>query len=134
MNTVTRLERGWPGHGLFGFDYTFRRNTLLTLNDNLSIVVSTIGCRIDRHNNNKVLYVEGSTDRYETKVFYTEVVDFGGYPYIEANLANQINISQRSTLKDSDEYNALEGPDMIANTMHESIVEEMVKRLQTDTL
>lgn len=113
---VKRTERGWGGHFCCARYCLFRRNTLLE-KDNISIVVSTVGNMLNSFNTDDIAPI-GANERYsETMVFYSDKTI-----YKDADVENQINVESKWYLgKDVDDWDI--------NNMHETIVKEMINRL-----
>jgi hypothetical protein len=117
VKTVERVERGWSGHFIDSRKCLFRRNTLLTCGEN-RIVVSTVGNYFRGPHSERLPIGYGRY--YETMVF--EAVFDGRY--WDADVEREVSFESQSCL---DEY----GTDADANAMHEKIVEEISKSLET---
>jgi hypothetical protein len=122
---VKRTERGWPGHLCVWNSCLFRLNTLLEYGDK-KIVVSTIGKYV---NPEKKFDTIGLNRWYETMCF--EGHEENGY--IEADVTKEIPINQDWGIWGTTWEEVLANypkVDNKANQMHESIVQEMIKRLK----
>jgi len=125
MNDVIRTERGWCGHFICGDRCRFRRNTLLECGDK-KFVISTVGvCIID----NEVETI-GLDRWYETMAFIGE--DNGGY--IDADVTKQIDFESEWGIWGTSWEEVLAiytNPDNAANDMHEKVVDELTKKIQS---
>lgn len=120
--SVTRVERGWPGHFICAGRCLFRRNTLLSTEDGRHYIVSTVGNHRDRDTGE--LETIGCDRHYETMVFkgalegkyidisVTDDISLGVGWAIEVNKTNRDNV------------------DNLANDMHERNVVELQRRLE----
>ena len=120
LKKVKRTERGWAGHFIASDGCKFRRNTLLECGE-IKVVVSTIG----NYYNSQGRYDQVGLDRdYETMAFYVDPatgdyndIDVGRQIWFESTWAIQI--------KKGDKY-----PDLKANDMHETVVQELTEKMQ----
>jgi hypothetical protein len=120
VKLVKRTERGWAGHYCCAMECQFRRNTLLEKGE-VKIVVSTVGAMFQR--NEEDGYSEIGVNRYyETMVFFAKLEQ--GI-YLDVDVQKQIPINQNWQIGKISEKADLE-----ANNMHESIVKEMIERIQ----
>lgn len=122
MSTVKRIERGWPGHYICANRCLFRLNTLLEYKDK-KIVVSTVG---NMYMDNKPEMI-GHNRWYETMVFYGKQ---DGY-YIEADVSQELYPDQDWGIWAESHDELPDDVDNLANSMHESIVQEFIKKLES---
>lgn len=118
---VKTTERGWPGHYICADKCLFRRNTLVEYGD-IRIVVSTVGNMRRWEQYKSVLETIGYQRHYETMVFHAE---FDGN-YWDADVSREVEFEGEW---------AIEGveadTDNRANAMHEAVVAEISKRLES---
>ena len=122
---VKRTERGWAGHLCVSSKCLFKLNTLLEYGDK-KIVVSTVGKYVNPENKYDSI---GYNRWYETMCF--EAQEENGY--IEADVTKEIPINQEWGIWGETWEEVLANypkVDNKANEMHESIVQEMIKRLE----
>jgi hypothetical protein len=113
---IKRTERGWAGHFCAASYCSFRRNTLLKLNE-IKVVISTVG---GYKPFNKV--EEISCNRYyETMVFYTDENDL---IYNDIDVSKEISFVSPWCINSLDNY-----PDNRANEMHENVVKEISEKM-----
>ena len=117
---IKRSERGWPGHFNGCRDCIFRRNTLLEFED-IKIVVSTVGNYIPRHE--ETVEKTGLNNYYETMAFHSDYKDI---IYHDADIQKQIYFSSNCGIN----YYDTPTVDNDANEMHETVVVEIIERLQ----
>ena len=118
MTKIKRIERGWAGHYCLGYKCLFHLNTLLVTNK-YKIIISTIGnCHIG-----KELIEIGSDRYYETMVFHAVQKQ----EFLEIDVDKEINTENNW---------AIDKPyqDNLANKMHETIVQEIINRIETGKL
>lgn len=111
---MKRTEIGWPGHFAGARYCLYRRNTLLEHGD-VKVVVSTVGNYIYKNE-----LEQGGLNRYY------ETMAFHGYKngqYIDADVSRKISFDSPWAigLKDSDNE---------ADQMHETVVEELMGRME----
>jgi hypothetical protein len=118
---VKRTERGWAGHFICADRCLFRRNTLLECGG-IKIVVSTVGLMVDIHASNNVdkCTMIGCDRYYETMAFYANATDTR---YHDADVGREVEFESPWMI---DELDA----DDKANDMHETVVEEIMGKLQ----
>lgn len=120
--TIKRTERGWAGHFICASRCLFRRNTLLEY-DNIAVVVSTVGVMMDIHApgwpNENTFDTIGHNRYYETMVFHTNKKD---KRYQDIDVTKQVPFTSNWAIDHLD-------ADDEANTMHETVVEEITQRL-----
>jgi hypothetical protein len=117
---VTRTERGWGGHFILQASCLFRRNTLITMGDEM-IVVSTVGAY--KGANGRPMTIGSSGRYYETMVFLGEKQGL----YIEAG--EEIPFRSQGAIC-AESYDQLpEDVDNMADQMHEAVVAEMMEKL-----
>lgn len=131
---VTTQERGWVGHFICGNQCLFRRNTLVTC-ANLKWVVSTVGnlpCPIDMPELNVKKgqpQTIGAHRWYETMVFESLYDE-----YDDADVSKQIEIESDWGIwgETWEEVEKKYGKDVdnVANKMHETVVEEVKKKIK----
>ena len=120
LKEVKRTERGWAGHFCCSDSCKFRRNTLLECGET-KVVVSTVGNMF----NSRGEYVQvGICRDYETYAFH---VDPASGDYKDIDVERQIWFESRDAylIKKGDKY-----PDLIANNMHETVVQELTEKLE----
>lgn len=115
---VKRTERGWAGHFVGSYHCKFRRNTLLQ-NDDINVVVSTIG---NMTFNNEIMDLGGNR-MYETMIF---VAKQDG-PYWDADFSLPIGLEVEWMIPMPTTYCAIDGIDNLANNIHEKNVDEVVR-------
>lgn len=120
--SLTRRERGWPGHFISAHACLFRRNTLIS--DDVvdrHIVVSTVGAM--RPGRGAVESI-GLNRWYETMVF---VGQHEG-PYIDANVSKQISINgpEWGIFAETREGLSLDS-DNRADAIHEAMVDAVMR-------
>lgn len=119
LKEVKRTERGWAGHFCCSDSCKFRRNTLLECGET-KVVVSTVGNMF----NSRGAYEQVGIGRdYETYAFR---VDPASGDYKDIDVERQIWFESRGAylIKKGDKY-----PDLIANEMHETVVQELTDKL-----
>ncbi len=116
MKEITRVERGWTAHFICGHRCQFRRNTLIT-QERKRIVISTIGML--RDNGNGKIETVGNNRYYETMAFKARYEA----PYWEANTSKQVSFESKWSLNEK-----VFKSDMVANEMHETVVNELIKK------
>lgn len=124
-NDIKRTERGWAGHYWNSDKCNFRRNTLLEYNDK-KIVVSTIG-NYNRPDTIEMQEVDIAT-HYETKAF---IADNSVYNDSDTSQELYFDNKCRININNYDDSVTL---DILANNMHEDVVNEMIDRLINDNL
>lgn len=119
LKEVKRTERGWAGHFCCSDSCKFRRNTLLECGE-IKVVVSTVGNYFDSRG--KFDHVGIGRD-YETYAYH---VDPASGDYKDIDVERQIWFESRGAylIKKGDKY-----PDLIANNMHETVVQELTDKL-----
>lgn len=121
----TRTERGWAGHFICSRDCLFRRNTLIELGRK-RIVVSTVGAMLPREKN-RIEPIGAFGRYYETMAFRAKKED----GYWEVDVSNQIDFESDWSIC-ADSIDALpECVDMLADEMHEKVVNELMGRLES---
>lgn len=129
MALVKRTERGWPAHFIFASRCVFHRNTFLECGDN-RIVVSSVGHMEAWDKNQNVHKVEtiGYNRYYETMVFNVKKETFEGYEdyYWDADTYNSVEFESPWAISDF-----IFTSDMRANDMHDAVVDEMAKRMES---
>ncbi len=122
MNTVTRTERGWPGHSIGGRDCYFRRNTLLECaNTGVRIVVSTLGdCYCLAINKTNPLRIDNQ-GYYGTMVFHARSTG----KHWHADVARTIKRDSPQVIGEP----TLETQNQ-ADAMHEAVVKEITGRME----
>lgn len=118
MPRVTRVERGWPGHYCCADDCTFRRNTLLLVDDKPTIVVSTVGA----YRRDQLIEPIGIDRFYETMAF---PVDKDDDIYHDADTSRHIPFESEWRIT-----KLFVGVDNKANDMHEAVVAELTQKLE----
>lgn len=120
MNSVTQVERGWPGHHILATRALFRRNTLLECKET-KVVVSTIGLIRSRQVSSGFETLDNAGSFFETKVFHCRKDDSR---YRDADFNREIKFQAYGvpshepldfTVKEVD-------ADDKANQMHDSVV------------
>ena len=115
---VKRTERGWVGHFILGHRCLFRRNTLLEHNDT-NIVISTVGNLMKKDEPISGIEEIGIGRYYETMAFHAKLND----EYKDADVSRQITFAAAWNLEEP-------GLDKEANNMHETVVDEIIRRLK----
>ena len=125
-NRVKTTERGWIGHFIGGHNCLFRRNTLIECGDE-RIVVSTVGAYMPK-SLGKIETI--GVDRwFETMAFKAEYL--GGYWDADVDEPVGFNSKWEMCAKTIDELNEkYPNPDTVANDMHDSVVAELVTRME----
>ena len=120
LKEVKRTERGWAGHFCCSDSCKFRRNTLLECGET-KVVISTVGNSFDSRG--RFDHVGVGRD-YETYAYY---VDPASGDYKDIDVERQIWFESRGAylIKKGDKY-----PDLIANEMHETVVQELTEKLE----
>lgn len=119
INKVKRTERGWPGHYCCAHYCLFHRNTLLEYND-IRIVVSTVGLK-QNFDDGIIGYERISLNGYfETKTFHAQLEDGRWW---DIDVAREINFDSPWVINELD-------ADDKANDMHETVVDEITKKLE----
>ena len=127
MSAVKRTEQGWAGHFICSRNCLFRRNTLIEYKDR-KWIISTVGAMIDK---NGMPTTIGYNRWYETMVFEAELQD----GYWEADVSKEIypkgewGMWASSFAELMSKYRT---PDITANNIHETIVEQMIERIQKE--
>jgi len=121
MGEIKRTERGWAGHFCASNKCWFRRNTLLE-KDDIKIVVSTVG--LMEVNNKKEFQQIGIDRYYETMAFFSDSKDTR---YHDADVSKEINFDSPQAIGEID-------ADDKANDMHETVVSEIINKLQQGIL
>lgn len=116
--TVTRTERGWPGHFRLARSCLFRRNTLVECGD-VRIVVSTVGRLLPFQEGDDWQRL-GDTRYFETMAFRARQDTLG---YWDADVSEEVPFSSPWTLSDPD-------AEREADAMHETVVAEIMTRLK----
>ena len=120
LKEVKRTERGWAGHFICSDSCKFRRNTLLECGET-KVVVSTVG----NYFNSRGEYDQVGLDRdYETMAFYVDPRT-GAYNDIDVERQIWFESPWAFQIKKGDKY-----PDLKANEMHETVVQELTEKLQ----
>lgn len=125
MNEVKRTDRGWAGHLCVANSCRYHRNTLLEFGDK-KIVISTVGHYV---NSDRKIDTIGLNRWYETMCF--EGIEENGY--IEADIHNEIPIDQEWGIWGDSWQEVLDKYPLVdnqADKMHESIVAEMIEKIQ----
>ena len=131
---VIREERGWAGHFICADQCQFRRNTLLhRVDDDVRIVVSTVGAQVTSLPENRRVYTTIGCERvFETQAFHAKWKD----PYWDADVHHSVSFESEwciePAIKDkitSKELVTFE-MDAKANEMHEAVVSEILERLE----
>jgi len=124
---IKRTERGWAGHFICANRCRFRRNTLLEkIGTDIKIVVSTVGLmeRDPSDKINKGDFVQVGCDRYyETMAFRALAKD---HRYHDIDVQQQVFFDSPWCLNEID-------ADDLANDMHEQVVAELIKELESGT-
>lgn len=121
---VKRTERGWAGHFICADRCLFRRNTLLELGRK-RIVVSTVGG------------MRGSSDGKIDSIGYNRYYETMAFTAMKKGPYWEIDVSKRRTFDCewaicADEAGLLpEGVDNDANAMHELVVAEFVRKMES---
>jgi hypothetical protein len=119
---VTEEYRGWAGHCCCADLCRFRLNTLLSREDGLRIVVSTVGNMV-KPGSRKPIEI-GYQRYYETMAFYSQESDSR---YHDANVAEEVPFdSEWSICKDD--------ADNEANEMHSAVVQELKVKMEKGEL
>ena len=113
MIKVIRTERGWAGHFICADSCSFKRNTLLELGET-RIVVSTVGSYWYEDELRPI----GHERYFETMAFHAMFED----PYWDADVSKQISFDSNWSLDEN-------ANDNDANDMHETVVEEISRRM-----
>ena len=115
---VSRTERGWSGHFICADRCQFRRNTLLECGDK-RIVVSTVGMLKDIHSPNEMKFDTIRYNRhFETMAFHAK----HDGRYWDADAEREVHFSNPCAIEELDAEDR-------ANDMHESVVDEITKKL-----
>lgn len=120
---VKITERGWAGHYICADRCKFRRNTLVEYGDE-RIVVSTVGA----------LFVDGQMEQvgdgryYETMAFGAANVSFG---YVDADISDERRFDSQFAISAESAKDLPVDVDNAANAMHDAVVAEFVKKLQS---
>lgn len=123
---VTRIERGWGAHYICAARCLFRRNTLLIAGVD-GIVVSTVGnLRPDGRGTGSVEKVNAD-GYYETQAFVATGDVASGVGYIEADIRQPVRFESPHRLDLSPDVDRF--ADLVANTMHEKVVDELIEVL-----
>jgi hypothetical protein len=118
---IKRTERGWVGHFCCADRCLFRRNTLLEYGD-VRIVISTVGLLIDKPTRNGYKFKTVGTNHYfETMAFHARR---------EADRYWDADVSRLILFDSPGRINKLDADDK-ANDMHEAIVDEITKGLES---
>lgn len=117
-SSVTRIERGFPGHFCGADRCEFRRNTLLVLG-HTRIIVSTVGAY--RRDEDEPYREIGRYRFYETCAFYA--VEEG--PYICADVQREVTFDTKWFID-----NCKPGSHNDADQMHERVVAEIIGRME----
>lgn len=107
-------ERGWAGHFTNSDNCLFRRNTLIEHED-IKIVVSTVGNLLN-DNIEKI----GVSRYYETMAFHADYTDT---QYYDADVAKPIDFNSPWAIKHPYKDNE-------ANSMHDTVIEEIIVKLK----
>lgn len=120
LKEIKRTERGWAGHFICSDSCKFKRNTLLECGET-KVVVSTVG----NYFNSRDEYEQVGLNRdYETMAFYVDPAT-GAYNDIDVERQIYFESSCALEIKKGDKY-----PDLKANEMHETVVQELTEKLQ----
>lgn len=126
MRKIKTTEQGWAGHFICADRCGFRRNTLVECGHK-KIIVSTVGAmlpldcaRVDRAKRSSQLI--GRQRYYETMVFWAKYDE----PYWHADVTREVEFESNWSI-DELEYET----DLKANQMHEQVVKEIVKKIQS---
>ena len=117
MTTVKRTERGWAGHFICAQRCLFRRNTLLEAAE-IRVVVSTVGLMQDNDDGFREI---GCNRYYETMAFHALREQDR---YWDADVSRQVSFDSNWAIDNLD-------ADDKANDMHEAVVDELTKKLET---
>lgn len=115
MKKLIRTERGWVGHFICADSCKFKRNTLIEYGDK-KWIISTVGCMIC---NGKIKTI-GRERYYETMAFEAKFDN----PYLDIDVSKPIEFDSNWAIG---EINS--NSDLIANDMHETVVEELSKKI-----
>ena len=120
--TITQEERGWPAHFICANRCAFHRTTILTRDDDVQIVVSTVGAmQKDFGRGGQGGYETIGCDRYyETMVFHAHEEECGctlGDVHREVSFAADWSISDPEACHKAD-------------AMHNDVVAEIRRRLE----
>jgi hypothetical protein len=96
----------------------FRRNTLLSLEDQ-HIVVSTVGAY--RYSHHEEIQNIGPDRYYETMAFIGQQDG----PYLEADVCKQVEVHSEWAIRAGDPKGLPNDIDNLANQMHEQVVQEI---------
>jgi hypothetical protein len=118
---IERTERGWAGHFIAADNCRFRRNTLLN-NGKVSVVVSTVGNYVYQGNVEEI----GVNRYYETMAFFSKVNDL---QYHDADVSKQIHFNSPWEIS-----TFTENSDNDANTMHDTVVLEIMHMMENKEL
>lgn len=125
MEKTKIKERGWAGHHKMSNMCYFRRNTLVSNGDSM-YVVSTVG---NMGVPGKIGASQIAKDKmYETCVFKADPKDM----YLDGIMNERISVNQAASIKSVSHKPP--GSDNIANDMHDSIVNEIVERIENGEL
>jgi hypothetical protein len=117
---IKRTERGWAGHFCGSHNCKFRRNTLLE--GDKKIVVSTVGGYYPKED----LETIGHNRYYETMAFHA--IKEG--VYIDANVWDQIDFDSNWAICYDSEHDIPDDIDNLADQMHETVVNELIGKMQ----
>lgn len=126
---INRTEQGWAGHFICADSCQFRRNTMLErLCDGERVIVSTVGAMLRPIPNGE--YQEVGCERtYETAVFLAEHRP----PYWEADVSNPVEFESEWYIEPHSKKKLIAlDDDLKANRMHEDVVDEMIRRLESN--
>lgn len=121
---VVKTERGWAGHFIGGHDCLFRRNTLLEKGDT-RYIVSTIGAYIPVEGEGCVKV--NSFGYYETVIFEAMLED----GYWDINVEKEISPPDECAWYIE---NLEQNSDNEANAMHEKMVDEISRLMETGNI
>lgn len=122
---IIRTERGWAGHFICANRCRFRRNTLLEKGE-VRIVISTVGLMEkwsgDPRQDKNIIGFEtiGFARYYETMAFHAEQAPSR---YFDIDVSRQIDFTSPWTIDIID-------ADDKANDMHETVVQEITRRMK----
>ena len=123
MTKIKRTERGWCGHFICGDRCRFRRNTLLT-KGRKHIIISTVGNLATEDGEMDTI---GHERYYETMAF--RAVKVGAY--WDADVSEEVPFESDWSICAKSAKKLPDDVDNKANDMHEAVVAELIKKLET---
>jgi len=124
--TVTRIESGWPAHFICAERCAFHRASILRRDDGTDLVVSTVGAMnafagLPRRNPERRYEEVGCERDYETMAFRAKREECGCWVN---ESGREIGFASPWAMRHDDKSHD-------ADSMHEAVVAEFVKRLES---